>query len=98
MSEVLPRTQARQLSAPTTILQVTLALLLPILFFDSAFGQAKVNDSLETATLYGDTAKASDSNSGTQSKPLKTIGAAASLAETNNQSSIGTKVIINPGT
>ena len=33
-----------------------------------------------------------------QSKPLKTIGAAASAAETNNQSSIGTKVIINPGT
>src|ERR1700752_1581899 len=64
----------------------------------SAFGQATVNESLETATLYVDTAKGSDSNPGTQAKPLKTIGAAASAAETNNYSSIGTKVIINPGT
>ena len=63
-----------------------------------AFAQAKVNESLETATLYVDTNKGSDSNPGTQSKPLKTIGAAAAAAETNNQSSIGTKVIINPGT
>jgi len=73
-------------------------LLLPVFLVANAFGQASVNESLETATLYVDTAKGSDSNPGTQSKPLKTIGAAASAAETNNQSSIGTKVIINPGT
>jgi hypothetical protein len=60
--------------------------------------QASVNENLETATLYVDTAKGSDSNPGSESKPLKTIGAAASAAETNNHSSIGTKVIINPGT
>src|SRR5436305_10312961 len=72
--------------------------LLPAFFLTGAFGQATVNESLETATLYVDVAKGSDSNSGTQTKPLKTIGAAVSMAETNNQSSIGTKVIINPGT
>lgn len=73
-------------------------LLLPVFFLNRAAAQANVNESLETATLYVDTAKGSDSNPGTQSKPLKTIGAAASAAETNNQNSIGTKVIINPGT
>jgi len=97
-SAVTPLARERQSSTPENVLQLTLTLLLPIFFLGSAFGQANVNEGLETATLYVDTAKGSDSNSGTQSKPLKTIGAAASLAETNNQSSIGTKVIINPGT
>ena len=64
----------------------------------SAFGQAKVNESLETAYIYVDTKTGSDSNPGTQQKPLKTIGAAASMAETNNQSGIGSRVTINPGT
>jgi hypothetical protein len=97
-SAVTPLARERQSSTPENLLQLTLTLLLPIFFLGSAFGQANVNEGLETATLYVDTAKGSDSNSGTQSKPLKTIGAAASMAETNNQSSIGTKVIINPGT
>ena len=97
-SAVTPLARERQSFTPENVLQLTLILLLPIFFLGSAFGQANVNEGLETATLYVDTAKGSDSNSGTQSKPLKTIGAAASMAETNNQSSIGTKVIINPGT
>src|SRR5258708_35984996 len=63
-----------------------------------SFGQANVNENLETAYIYVDGTHGSDSNSGTQSSPLKTIGAAASMAETNNQSSIGSRVIINPGT
>ncbi|HYM78939.1 MAG TPA: hypothetical protein VE377_23400 [Candidatus Dormibacteraeota bacterium] len=61
-------------------------------------GQATVNESLETAYIYVDALKGSDSNSGSSSKPLKTIGAAASMAETNNQSGIGSRVTINPGT
>lgn len=63
-----------------------------------AFGQASVNEGLETAFLYVDAVNGSDSNAGTQSKPFKTIGKAASVAQTNNQSGIGTKVTINPGT
>ena len=63
-----------------------------------AFGQASVNENLETAFIYVDGAVGSDSNSGTQSKPLKTIGAAASMAQSNNQAGIGSRVIINPGT
>src|ERR1700719_729259 len=98
-AEVSPLARERQSSVPVKLpLTVFIALLLPFFFLSSAFGQATVNESLETATLYVDTAKGSDSNPGTQLKPLKTIGAAASMAETNNQSSIGTKVIINPGT
>ena len=62
------------------------------------WSQAYVNENLETAFIYVDTVKGSDSNPGTKSLPLKTIGAAAGLAETNNQSSIGSRVIINPGT
>jgi len=63
-----------------------------------SFGQATVNESLETAYIYVDGTKGSDSNSGSQSSPLKTIGAAATMAETNNQNSIGSRVTINPGT
>ncbi len=61
-------------------------------------GQATVNESLETAYIYVDGTTGSDSNSGSQQSPLKTIGAASSLAETNNQNSVGSRVIINPGT
>ena len=63
-----------------------------------AWSQANVDESLETASLYVDAVKGSDSNPGTKLKPLKTIAAAATLATTNNQAGIGTKVIINPGT
>src|SRR5216684_958309 len=99
MSEVFPLARERQSSVPANLpLTIFISLVLPILVLGSAFGQAKVNESLETAPLYVDTLNGQDSNSGTQQKPLKTIGAAASKAETNNQSSIGTKVIINPGT
>ena len=63
----------------------------------TAFGQATVNESLETASLYVDGATGKDTNPGTESKPLKTIGAAAALAETNNQNSIGTKITIEAG-
>jgi hypothetical protein len=92
-----PATRERQVS-PVNNFHFFIVLLLPALFLASAFGQANVNESLETATLYVDTAKGSDSNPGTQQQPLKTIGAAAAAAETNNHSSIGTKIIINPGT
>ena len=61
-------------------------------------GQATVNESLETAYIYVDAAKGNDSNSGTSSKPLKTIGAAIDMAESNNQSGIGSRVTVNPGT
>lgn len=69
-----------------------------LLFVHFSFGQATVNESLETAFIYVDGTKGNDSNSGTSSKPLKTIGAAASMAETNNQNGIGSRVTINPGT
>ncbi len=75
-------------------------IVLCVFFFAvlSAFGQANVNENLETAFLYVDAANGSDSNPGTQAKPYKTIGKAASVAQTNNQSGIGTRVTINPGT
>jgi hypothetical protein len=61
------------------------------------FGQASVNESLETNFLYVDAAKGSDSNPGTQQLPLKTIGAAAGLAVSENHKNIGTRITINPG-
>ncbi|HEY3971917.1 MAG TPA: hypothetical protein VGM18_02875 [Candidatus Sulfotelmatobacter sp.] len=63
-----------------------------------SFGQANVNESLETAFIYVDGTNGSDSNNGSKTSPLKTIGAAASMAETNNQNNIGSRVTINPGT
>ena len=79
---------------------LSLACLFPALLFlsHSAFCQANINEGLETAFLYVDTVKGSDSNPGTQSQPFKTIGKGASVAESNNQSGIGTRVTINPGT
>jgi hypothetical protein len=90
----------RQWSVPAILLQrgVLITLLLPLFLLTCALGQATVNEGLETASIYVDTAKGSDTNPGTQSQPLKTIGAAATMAQTNNHSSIGSKVIINPGT
>ncbi|MGA7924360.1 MAG: DUF1565 domain-containing protein [Candidatus Sulfotelmatobacter sp.] len=77
---------------------ILIPFLLPFFFVAGAFGQANVNESLETANVYVDGATGSDSNPGTESKPLKTIGAAISMAETNNHNSIGTKVTIEAGT
>ena len=80
------------------LLSVSLLSLLALFLPASARGQATVNESLETASLYVNGATGSDSNSGSESNPLKTIGKAASLAETNNQNGIGTKVTIEAGT
>jgi len=62
------------------------------------WGQASVNESAEKAHLYVDGTKGSDSNSGTQSTPFKTLNKAISVAVTNHQNGVGTQVIINPGT
>jgi hypothetical protein len=72
--------------------------LLPFFLLGSALGQANVNESLETANLYVNGATGNDTNPGTEASPLKTIGAAASLAITNNHNSIGTKITIESGT
>lgn len=73
---------------------ILLSVFLPVL----SWCQANVNENLETATIYVNGSTGSDSNPGTQSEPLQTISAAASMAETNNYNSIGTKIIIEPGT
>jgi hypothetical protein len=62
------------------------------------WAQADVNESLETVQLYVNAQTGSDTNPGTSAKPLKTIGAAAAVAETNNQKNVGTRVTILPGT
>lgn len=64
----------------------------------SLWGQATVNESAETAQVYVDGTKGSDSNSGAQSSPLKTLNKAVSVAISNNEKGVGTRVIINPGT
>jgi hypothetical protein len=61
-----------------------------------AFAQANVVENQSTY-LYVDANSGSDSNAGTFSAPLKTIGAAAGKALANNVKNIGTKVFINPG-
>jgi Abnormal spindle-like microcephaly-assoc'd, ASPM-SPD-2-Hydin len=74
---------------------VVSALLLVSSF---AWGQATINENLETAYIYVDANSGSDGNPGTQAHPLKTIGAAAALATNNNHGGIGSRVIVNPGT
>ncbi|HXJ91860.1 MAG TPA: choice-of-anchor D domain-containing protein [Terriglobia bacterium] len=73
---------------------VTLSLFFSCL---SLFGQANINEGLETAFIYVDP-NGSDSNPGTITQPFQTIGKAASGAIQNNESSVGTRVTINPGT
>jgi hypothetical protein len=63
-----------------------------------AWGQASVDESKEKAYVYVDGIKGSDSNSGTQSSPFKTLNRAVSVAIANNLKSVGTRVTINPGT
>jgi hypothetical protein len=62
------------------------------------YAQAVVNERQETASLWVDTVKGNDANPGSKLLPLQTIGAAATIAVSNNQASIGTLVTINPGT
>jgi hypothetical protein len=63
----------------------------------AAFGQATVNEDLETVFRYVDGASGSDANPGTKAEPLRTIGAAVAIAEANNQQGLGTRVVIKPG-
>jgi hypothetical protein len=99
-SATSPLARNRQSPVPVNFLarNILITLLLPGFFLARSFAQATVNESLETATVYVDTATGSDTNPGTESEPLKTIGASVTLAETNNHNGIGTKVIIEPGT
>ena len=71
---------------------------LVILLSLPCFGQATVNEGLETVSIYVDGVNGSDSNPGTQTAPLKTIGAGISMAVNNNHNSIGSRVIIKPAT
>src|SRR4051812_40358753 len=77
----------------TTIAFIVSTLALPGI---QAFSQAHVTEN-QTTLIYVDANSGSDSNSGTQSSPLKTIQAAVTKAKANNTKSIGTKVLINPG-
>lgn len=95
-----PQAPSRQSSSRENLLQpsILITFLLPFFFLANALGQASVNEGLETAFVYVNGATGSDTNPGTQSQPLKTIGAAATMAVNNNHSGIGTRVTINPGT
>ncbi len=61
-----------------------------------ASAQATVTEN-QTTTIYVDANSGSDSNSGAQSSPLKTIQAAIDKADADNQKGIGVKVIVNSG-
>jgi len=63
-----------------------------------SFAQASVNERLETAAIWVDGTNGSDSNNGSKTSPLQTIGAAIETALRNNANGIGTRVTINPGT
>ena len=61
-----------------------------------ASAQAHVTEG-QTTYVYVDANSGSDSHSGAQSSPLKTIQAAVDKADTNNQKNIATKIIVNSG-
>ena len=78
--------------------KIIFALLPAILCLQAnrASAQASVTEN-QTTYIYVDAKTGSDSNSGAQSTPLKTIQTAISKADANNQKGIGVKVIVNPG-
>ena len=61
-----------------------------------ASGQASVNEN-ESSYLYVDANQGADSNPGTAASPFKTITAAVNQANALNRSSVGVKVVVNPG-
>ena len=80
-------------------MRIMARILLGTLFLlQMAWAQAHVPEDEETAFLYVDAVHGKDSNPGTQAKPLKTLGKAMKLAIANNHNSVGTRVIVNPGT
>lgn len=75
-----------------------LLAVMVIAFFSSlAWGQASVNESLETAFYWVDGVTGADTNPGTQAQPFRTIGVGVAAAEANNRIGIGSKVTVNPG-
>src|SRR5947209_5829890 len=70
------------------------AILCVIQFRASA--QANVTEN-QTTYIYVDAKNGSDSHSGAQTSPLKTIQAAINKADTDNQKGIGVKIIVNAG-
>jgi len=80
------------------LLSSLLACTAVVCFAGWCWGQANVNEGLETASIYVDAKNGSDNNNGSKSAPLKTINAAVAIALQNNHSGIGTRVTINPGT
>jgi hypothetical protein len=65
----------------------------------ASWGQAVINEGLETAFVYTDVVHGSDTNgNGTINNPWQTINKAVTAAVSNNQAGIGTQVNIQPGT
>lgn len=73
------------------------AVALFAFFLPCLWGQASVNETLETAFYWVDAVKGSDLNPGTQALPFKSIGVGVSAAEANNRLGIGSRITVNPG-
>lgn len=82
----------RNLKALTSLLCLTILAVSG----SRASAQANVIEN-QTSFLYVDAQLGSDSNSGAQSSPLKTIQVAINKANALNQQNIGVKVIVNAG-
>ena len=75
-------------------LLVCLALLTALCA--SSWGQANINEGLETAFIYISPTGSDTNGNGTIGNPYKTINKGVSVAEANNQAGIGTQVNIQP--
>ena len=73
------------------------AVALALALCGLAAGQANVNEGLEKANIYVDAVNGSDSNPGTKTAPYQTLVKATTVAEANNQKSVGTHIWIAPG-
>jgi len=85
--------------AAANSLPVCLLMLIATVWPCALWGQAVINESLETALVYVDVVHGSDTNgNGTINSPWQTINKAVTAAVSNNQAGIGTQVNIQPGT
>jgi hypothetical protein len=94
---IIPSKDAR-CSVVADIFRFVFCIAILFTALSRGWSQANVNEGQETASIYVDAVHGNDSNNGTKTAPVKTIGKSVTLAMANNDSNVGTKVIINPGT
>jgi len=83
---------------PPNSLSLCLLFLSALVLPQSSWGQASINEGLETVFIYVAPNGSDTNGNGTSGNPYQTINKGVDVAVANNQAGIGTQVNIQPGT